>query len=229
MERSLRIGQSRIGFVHRTLTGTNCEHNRSVTSLVSFARKPTLEGTLVLLRPLQIADAARLAELDEETLRLTGTHQPPPGLEELEEWYRSRADHEDRIDLSIIEKATGEWAGEVVLNDLNRDNLSCGFRILLVGPAYFGRGLGTEATALVLAHAFETVGLHRVELEVYAFNPRARHVYEKVGFVHEGTKRQALLCKGDWVDAHLMAILADDWCQGGGRAGHTGTEPHDPV
>ena len=199
-----------------------------MTSGVSFAKKPTLEGDLVVLRPVQIADAARLAELDDETLRLTGTHRTH-SLEELEEWYRSRADQEDRLDLSVIEKATGEWAGEVVLNDLNRDNRSCGFRILLVGPTYFGRGLGTEATTLVLAHAFATIGLHRIELEVYAFNPRARHVYEKAGFVHEGTKRQALLWKGDWVDAHLMAILAHDWYEGGGRGGHTRAEPHAPV
>ena len=39
-----------------------------------------------------------------------------------------------------------------------------------------------------MSHAFG-VGLHRVELDVYAFNTRARHVYEKLGFVLEGTKR----------------------------------------
>jgi RimJ/RimL family protein N-acetyltransferase len=53
--------------------------------------------------------------------------------------------------------------------------------------------------------------VHRVELEVHAFNPRARHVYEKAGFVREGTKRQALLWDGEWVDTHLMAMLAPDW------------------
>ena len=78
-------------------------------------------------------------------------------------------------------------------------------------PRAFGRGLGTEATRLVLAHAFDTVGINRIELEVYDFNPRARRVYEKAGFVHEGTKRQALYWDGAWVDAHLMAMLAGDW------------------
>jgi RimJ/RimL family protein N-acetyltransferase len=48
-------------------------------------------------------------------------------------------------------------------------------------------------------------------LEVYAFNPRARHVYEKVGFEVEGTMREALRFDNDWVDAHLMAVLARDW------------------
>lgn len=99
----------------------------------------------------------------------------------------------------------------MVLNDLDPPNRSCGFRIALVGPEVFGRGLGTEATRLVLAHAFDTVGLHRVSLEVYAFNPRARRVYERVGFVHEGTLRQVLRWDGAWVDADVMSILATDW------------------
>ncbi len=64
---------------------------------------------------------------------------------------------------------------------------------------------------LVVRHAFETERLHRVALEVYAFNPRARRVYEKVGFVVEGTMRDALRFDDGWVDAHLMAIIVDDW------------------
>ena len=98
----------------------------------------------------------------------------------------------------------------MALSDLDVHNRSCSFRIALVGPRAFGRGYGTEATRLVLDHAFGTAGLHRVELEVYATNPRARHVYERAGFVHEGTKRGALKWDGEWVDAHILAILATD-------------------
>ena len=66
---------------------------------------------------------------------------------------------------------------------MDADNRSCVFRIALIGSRVFGRGFGTEAIRLILAHAFDTVGVHRVELEVYSFNPRARHVYEQVGAV----------------------------------------------
>ena len=59
----------------------------------------------------------------------------------------------------------------------------------------------------VVDHGLTTMGLHRISLEVYAFNPRARHVYEKVGFVHEGTGRDALIFDGEWIDVHFMAIL----------------------
>jgi RimJ/RimL family protein N-acetyltransferase len=76
---------------------------------------------------------------------------------------------------------------------------------------YRDRGLGGEAVRLVLAHAFGTVGLHRVELEVYAFNPRAQSVYERAGFVREGVRRDALYWDGEYTDAITMAILAHDW------------------
>ena len=108
-----------------------------------------------------------------------------------------------------MDQATGAYVGEVVLTDLDRDNRSCGFRIALSAQRYFGQGYGTEATRLALAYAFDA-GVHRVSLEVYDFNSRARHVYEKCGFVHEGTMRDALLWRGEWVDAHLMAALATD-------------------
>jgi RimJ/RimL family protein N-acetyltransferase len=177
----------------------------------NFADKPTLTGSLVLLRPVEPADAAGLFGCDAETLRLTGSHKTAGALGELEQWYATRAAHADRLDLSIIERATGEWAGEVVLNELDADNESCGFRILLQGPRFYGRGLGTEATRLVLDYAFDVTGVHRVELQVYDFNPRARHVYEKLGFVHEGTMRDALLWDGERVDCHLMGLLDRDW------------------
>lgn len=176
-----------------------------------FADKPTLTGERVILRPVTVDDVPDLAAMlaDHEGRRLTGTHASftPAGLRA---WYATRSEQTDRLDLAVVDRGTGAYAGEVVLNDLDEDNLSCGFRISL-GPSARGRGWGTEATRLILGHAFEVVGLHRVELEVYAFNPRAQAVYEKVGFVREGVRRDALRWDGEWVDAITMAILAPDW------------------
>jgi RimJ/RimL family protein N-acetyltransferase len=178
---------------------------------ISLAAKPTLRGEKVLLRPVAAADAAFLTEPDAEGDRLTGSHPRGLTMAQLENWYATRADFDDRLDLAVIDMASGGFAGEVVLNELDTDNQSCNFRIYLIGAQNRDRGLGTEATRLILAHAFETVGLHRVDLEVYAFNPRARRVYDKVGFVYEGTRRQSLLWDGSWIDADVMSILGGEW------------------
>jgi len=180
--------------------------------MISMAEKPILRGEKVLLRPVEVADVAFLGSPDPEGEKLTGSHHVRElTTEQMERWYATRADFDDRLDMAVVDLATGRFAGEVVLNELDADNQACNFRIYLTGGQNRGRGLGTEATRLLLAHGFETIGLHRIDLEVYAFNPRARRVYEKVGFVYEGTKRQSLRWDGEWIDADVMSILAPDW------------------
>ena len=183
-----------------------------------FSHKPTLTGDLVTLRPVRAEDVDILFQIiegDEEVARLTGSvHSPDdrgPGwsLEEVREIYARWATAEDRLVLAVVDRATDRVVGEVVLKDLDEGNRSCGYRTL-IGAEGRGRGLGTEATRLVVEHALRTLGLHRVGLEVYDFNPRARRVYEKVGFVHEGTGREALLYDGEWIDVHYMGILATE-------------------
>jgi RimJ/RimL family protein N-acetyltransferase len=188
----------------------------------SFADKPVLTGELVTLRPVEVADVPAMVDAlaDPESRRLTGTHARFT-VDQLRNWAATRAEHDDRLDLTILERATGEYAGEVVLNELDPDNLSCSFRIGLAGPRFFGRGLGTEAARLILAHAFDSVGLHRIALEVYAFNPRARRVYDKLGFRAEGTLRHALRWDGAWVDAHVMSVLGTEWARHHGRPDRT--------
>lgn len=195
-----------------------------------FADKPTLRGRRVLLRRFSIddTDAMLTALNDSEVLRLTGmargTQTPPPPIDRARAraWYGSLADNPERLDLAITDAGTGEVVGEIVLNELDSDARSVNLRTL-IGPTGRGRGFGTEALELVLTHAFDTVGLHRVSLEVYAFNPRARHVYEKVGFVHEGTRREVLRVDDGWIDADQMAILDHEWTTRG--HGSVGASP----
>ncbi|MEU9991423.1 GNAT family protein [Streptomyces sp. NPDC048045] len=189
-----------------------------------FRCKPTLDGEQVLLRPVAANDVAALLPMfqDGQTARLTGSHgADEPDEARLRAWYGTRGDQDDRLDLAVVEKATGQVVGEAVLNEWDADNESCSFRIAFV-PGAQGRGLGTEATRLIVGHGFETLGLHRISLEVYAFNPRARRVYETAGFVPEGVLRDALLWEGDRVDATVMSILAPEWFTHRGRPARAG-------
>ncbi|MFC4636850.1 GNAT family N-acetyltransferase [Deinococcus hohokamensis] len=145
----------------------------------------------------------------EEFRRLTGT-QKHFTRAEVERFLAQVAQADDRADWAILHAADGVYLGEVVLNDLDEVNRSMNFRIALNDPARVGQGYGTEATRAVIEYGFAQVGLHRISLGVYAFNPRARRVYEKCGFVYEGTDRSALFWQGEWVDLDRMAILATD-------------------
>lgn len=190
-----------------------------VGRVTTFADKPTLIGARVLLRPMVAADAADVwADLgDAVATRLTGTHgsfERP----QIERWCTTRAEQTDRLDLAVIDRATGDWAGEVVINEWDADNRSCGFRIAL-GPGGRDRGLGTEATRLIVDYIFDRIDdppVNRVSLEVFDFNLRALAVYDEVGFRREGVLRDALLWEGQFHDAIVMSILRSDRGQHGG-------------
>ena len=192
-----------------------------------FSIKPTLTGSAVVLRPfIMDQDAGALREMlqDLEALRLTGSLHSladVPGWDEaaetgFREWYSSRNQQPDRLDLAVVDKASGQCVGEVVLNEWNEANRSCNFRTML-GSGGRDRGLGTEAARLIIGYGFEHLGLHRISLEVYAFNPRARRVYDKVGFVTEGVLRDELRWEDQWIDATAMSILAAEWNRHRGR------------
>ena len=59
--------------------------------------------------------------------------------------------------------------------------------------------------------AFEKLHLHRLELDVFSFNPRAEKAYLKAGFKREGVLRDAVKDGDNYADDILMAILEDEW------------------
>lgn len=149
--------------------------------------KPVLVGDLVTLRPLVAEDADAVWEMvnDPEGQELTATTATFT-REQVEQWCASLATAPGRLDLAVVENATGELAGEAVLNDHDPAAGSANFRISLRGPAWYGRGLGSEATRLLVAHGLGPVGLTRITLSVLARNPRAIAAYERAGFTETG-------------------------------------------
>ena len=163
-------------------------------------------------------------------MRLTGTVQsstergePSWTARQLEEIYDRWSTADNRIVWVIIDNSAGTVVGESVLEYELDQSQPDAATSASGSPVHAITALGTEATQPTMRHAFEEQGLNRVELQVYDFNPRARHVYQKVGFVTEGTKRQALLFDGAWVNAHDMAILAQESNQ------HREAQPRDTL
>jgi RimJ/RimL family protein N-acetyltransferase len=187
---------------------------------MDFSVKPELTGEKTVLRPFTADDADAVGEIlrDPEVIRFTFPADGSFTPERLRAWYGSRAGRDDRLDLAVTDRATGELLGEVVLFEWVPEARSCTFRTL-VGPRGRGRGVGTEALGLLLRYAFEELGLHRVQLAAWADNHRALHVYRRAGFVVEGVRRQTRLRDGVWTDEVLMAVLEDEWTARHGRPG----------
>lgn len=181
-----------------------------------FRDQPTLLGRGVRLVQVSADNAddfiPAILDPDPEVRRLTGTHQVFTE-ERLRSFAVSRPDHHDRADWLIYDRDTGACLGDCALLDLDQENASVDYRIALNSMRMTGRGYGTAATDAVLEYAFETVGLHRVALQVFDFNTRAQRSYGKSGFVREGVWRKHLRWDGEWHDTVLMSILDEEYAE----------------
>ena len=149
---------------------------------------PLIEGQLVRLKQLDISQLEPYLEFlaDPEGQRLTATTQKFT-RDKIIEWLTTRPSATGRFDWSIHDVDTDAFLGEVVLNEFDQAKNAMKIRIALAHPSVYGRGLGTEAMQLAVAHAFGPLEIARLNLEVLVENTRAQRVYEKVGFV---AKRQ---------------------------------------
>jgi RimJ/RimL family protein N-acetyltransferase len=78
-------------------------------------------------------------------------------------------------------------------------------------PTVWGEGYALEASAYLLEYGFQELRLHRISAVTMAPNEASRSLCDRLGFVHEGTARQARFTNGAYVDAERYGLLADEW------------------
>jgi putative acetyltransferase len=120
---------------------------------------------------------------------------------------RSAAMQQDGHSLvaTVNGRVVGQLGLQVVQNPRRRDVGTFG---MAVHDDFQGQGVGSALMAAMLDLTDNWLGLRRIEMEVWADNARAIHLYEKFGFAIEGTGRQFARRAGELVDAHFMARLA---------------------
>lgn len=101
--------------------------------------------------------------------------------------------------------------GFVVLFNIKWSSQSADMAIGIGAPNFRGKGYGQDALRLILNYAFSELNLHRVGLSVMAYNTEAIKAYERVGFVREGVRRQAVQREGTRHDLVLYGILREEW------------------
>ena len=124
----------------------------------------------------------------------------------------------------LLRGERGDWIGFVIyalpalrpigitnIRDFTNPHGTAEFGISIGDAADRGRGLGTEATKLVLDYAFTVLGVHNVWLDTLAYNAGAIRAYEKAGFREIGRRRGAWTRAGTRYDVVLMDCIADEF------------------
>jgi aminoglycoside 6'-N-acetyltransferase len=164
-----------------------------------------LRGERIVLRPLDEADALRLAELGSDP----SVARWWPGVTEEHVRTKARGEEEGVTGFAIV--VDGEPAGLVQFyEEADPEYRHAGIDVYLGAP-WQGRGLGTEAVRTLALHLLSERGHHRVIIDPAAENAPAIRSYERAGFRRVGVMRQYWRDgEGVWRDGLLMELLASD-------------------
>ena len=105
----------------------------------------------------------------------------------------------------VSEAEPGELQAFAILRGLSESSRSIELKRIVV--AVPERGLGRKILEELMRIAFNELGAHRLFLDVFEDNARARHLYESLGFVYEGKMREAALRNGEFCTLRLMSVL----------------------
>ena len=172
-----------------------------------------LPGETVVLRrhvPANLA-AFRRWYADREIARLARYQETPMREEEITRFFESRVIGTEALAMAVHIRDTDRLIGTCAFSQLDAENGSALYHITIGESDAWGQGYGTEATQLMLDHAFGTLGLHRIALFVFEFNERAVRAYQRCGFVVEGRARESIWRDGRWWDELAMSVLESDW------------------
>lgn len=109
----------------------------------------------------------------------------------------------------VLEDPQGQLAGFAILRGLRSQHRALELKRLVVGVP--NQGTGRMLLAAVAERAFGEFGAHRLFLDVFVNNDRARHVYETFGFQEEGIMRDAIYRDGTYHSLVLMSLLENEY------------------
>ena len=126
-------------------------------------------------------------------------------------WFENYMQNRSRaVRLAICTEEDDRILGLASLLDIDQLNQSCTIH-MMIGRENQGKGAGTFGMRELTRHAFRNLNLRRVELEVLESNSRGIHIYEKLGYVREGCKRQAVYKQGRFRNVLLYSALRDEF------------------
>ena len=180
---------------------------------------PALHTARLRLRPFDDADANDLFALHSNARVLRYWDAPPWTERGRAERFitacRQMAQEGTGTRLAVVRACDGGFIGWCSLTRWNRDYRSASLGYCFTEAAW-GHGYATEAARGVLQWAFDTLDLNRVQAETDTRNAASARVLEKLGFVREGTLREACVVNGEVSDSWVYGLIRRQWTPSSG-------------
>ncbi|MBD3187769.1 GNAT family N-acetyltransferase [Candidatus Bathyarchaeota archaeon] len=172
-------------------------------------------GESVKIRMLEKSDLDALMAIlnHHETRKFLNRNLPFSKIQE-QKWLESlkgKANKREEFVFAIERRDDGKLVGTMGIRGLDWINHHCTIGIVIHDPANQDRKLGTDALQLLMKVCFNVLNMHRVGLDVMAYNSRAIHVYKKVGFQQVARHREKHFFNGTYHDVLCMDILEGEF------------------
>ena len=127
-----------------------------------------------------------------------------------ETWLKQKcAFSKNEINLAICLKDTSDHIGNIYLRDIDRISQRGTLHIFIGDAENRGKGYGQSAIRQLISYAFDELNLQKIWLTILAKNTVARHIYEKCGFIVEGTLKRHVYKNGQFKDVICMGLCRD--------------------
>ncbi len=172
-----------------------------------------LKGDTIHLTALDKSDAKTLLPFygDSHYLRhIDAVAAMPRTLGELENWIESENKSDNTYMFGIHLLDSNDLIGYCAIGGIMWIH-GVGWLEIGIGPKNQGKGYGYEALHLLIDFGFKELNLHGLQLSVFEYNTPAIALYEKLGFVHEGSAREMLHRDGQRFDMRRYGLLRHEW------------------
>ena len=177
-----------------------------------------LEGRYARIEALSVEKHAEdlLAVYGSDSPREMWTYlfqEPVEDMKELVNLLNQMLARKDRFFYAILDRETGKALGTCSLMRIDQANRVIEVGAVTFSPALKQTRMGTEAHYLLARYVFEELNYRRYEWKCDALNLPSRRAAERLGFVYEGTFRQAVVYKGRTRDTDWLSMIDKDWPQ----------------
>jgi ribosomal-protein-alanine N-acetyltransferase len=162
------------------------------------------------LQRLQTGHAIRFLDSVTSSVKLHDPWVSPPNTSDTFREYVEKYRWDRNISyMAVTDDA--DLIGCINLNEIVRGPFQSAFLGYYGFVPFTGKGLMKQAMKLVLAEAFTTHGLHRLEANIQPNNERSIGLVRSLGFRREGYSPRYLRIGGEWCDHERYAITVEEW------------------
>ena len=191
-----------------------------------FSWPVTLESGDLVLRPIRYRDRKEWTEVrsrNREWLAPWEASNPLPGgglpdYRQMVRSLKSQANLATALPFLITLRTPG-FREPVIVGQLTVSSIVWGSAMIAtlgywVDKDRAGQGIAPTSVALVTDYCFQTLGLHRMEINIRPENGPSLRVVEKLGFRDEGYRPRYLHINGEWADHRSFALTAEEVPEG---------------